>query len=146
MDKDIFEIDSADHQMIAGDKYKNYIEQLKLKNEALRSSEERYHKMIAEIQDYAILLLDKQGIIQNWNTGAEILKGYTAAEIIGKSFERFYLKEDVDLGLPKKLLAEAEMTGRASSEGWRVRRDGSVFWASVVITALHNESGELIGF
>jgi PAS domain S-box-containing protein len=114
--------------------------------EELRRSEERYHKMIAEVQDYAILLLDAEGYIQNWNAGAEIIKGYTAEEIIGKSFKSFYTEEDIRDGLPDKLLKAAEEHGRASSEGLRKRKDGTTFWASVVITALHDENGTLIGF
>jgi PAS domain S-box-containing protein len=131
---------------IAEDELSNYVAELKQRNEALRLSEERYHKMIAEVQDYAILLLNKEGVIENWNVGAEILKGYTHSEIIGQSFEKFYLQEDIARGLPKKLLKEAEVTGRASTEGWRIRKDGTRFWASVVITGLHNEIHELIGF
>jgi PAS domain S-box-containing protein len=114
--------------------------------EELRRSEERYHKMIAEVQDYAILLLNKKGEIQNWNIGAELIKGYKADEIIGKNFKQFYTPEDIKDGLPDSLLKAAEATGKASSEGWRKRKDGSLFWASVVITALHDEHGELMGF
>ena len=114
--------------------------------EELRRSEERYHKMIAEVQDYAILLLNKNGIIQNWNVGAEIIKGYKASEIIGKNFRQFYTPEDIKDKLPDRLLKAAEETGKASSEGWRKRKDGTLFWASVVITALHDENGILIGF
>jgi PAS domain S-box-containing protein len=114
--------------------------------EELRRSEERYHKMIAEVQDYAILLMNKKGDIQNWNIGAEIIKGYKAHEIIGKNFRQFYTPEDIKNDLPGKLLQAAEETGKASTEGWRKRKDGSLFWASVVITALHNEHGEVIGF
>lgn len=121
-------------------------DQLKQHNEALRQSEERYVKMISEVQDYAILLLSRQGIIQNWNLGATLLKGYDASEIIGKSFKKFYLPHDIEQKLPDKLLSEAEHKGRASSEGWRVRKDGTRFWGSVVITALHNEEQEIIGF
>ncbi|OQP64075.1 hypothetical protein A3860_21955 [Niastella vici] len=114
--------------------------------EELRRSEERYHKMIAEVQDYAILLLNKNGDIQNWNIGAEMIKGYKASEIIGKNFRQFYTAEDVKNGLPDRLLQAASTTGRAAAEGWRVKKDKSLFWASVVITALHDESGEIIGF
>jgi len=114
--------------------------------EELRRSEERYHKMIAEVQDYAILLLNKNGDIQNWNIGAEIIKGYKANEIIGKNFRQFYTAEDVKNGIPDRLLKAAEETGRASAEGWRVKKDKTLFWASVVITALHDEHGEIIGF
>ncbi|WP_255553000.1 sensor histidine kinase [Longitalea arenae] len=114
--------------------------------EELRQSEERYQKMIAEVQDYAILLLDETGHIQNWNMGAELIKGYKANDIVGKSFKTFYTSEDIENGLPDKLLKAAAEFGKASNEGWRKRKDGSTFWASVVITALHNERGGIIGF
>jgi PAS domain S-box-containing protein len=128
------------------DRINIYTQELRIKNEELKLSEERYHKMISEVQDYAILLLSKEGNVQNWNAGAEVIKGYSAREIIGKSFKLFYPKDDVERGLPDKLLAEAELMGRATSEGWRKRKDGSKFWGSVVITALHDAKGELIGF
>ncbi|WP_207513864.1 sensor histidine kinase [Longitalea luteola] len=131
--KDLTEKKAAD------DRYETLLEQL-------RRSEERYHKMITEVQDYAILLLDVDGNIQNWNIGAELIKGYKANEIIGKSFKNFYTTEDIINGLPDKLLKAATENGKASNEGWRRRKDGSTFWASVVITALHDEHGALIGY
>jgi len=115
-------------------------------NESLRKSENRYHLMVEEVQDYAILYLNREGIVENWNAGAEKIKGYKAAEIIGKNFSSFYTAEDKASNLPQKLLALAVETGRAKQEGWRVRKDGSRFWASVVITAVHNEKKEVIGF
>lgn len=115
-------------------------------NETLKKSEERYHLMVEEVQDYAILYLNRDGIVENWNTGAEKIKGYKAEEIIGKSFSNFYTKEDRESQLPLKLLGTAEKSGRALQEGWRVRKDGTLFWASVVITAIHNEADEVIGF
>jgi PAS domain S-box-containing protein len=114
--------------------------------EEQRRAEERYHKMIDEIQDYAILLLDKDGNIQNWNTGAEKIKGYTAEDIIGKNFSIFYTSEDRASNLPFRLLGVAKDTGRATHEGWRVRKDGTKFWGSIVITALHNDNNEVIGY
>ena len=114
--------------------------------EVLTRSEERYHKMVDEVQDYAILLLDREGIILNWNKGAQRIKGYSEAEIIGKSFVVFYLPEDQARKLPEQLIAEALEQGRARHEGWRIRKDGSVFWGSIVITALHDEQGGIIGF
>ncbi|MCW3127244.1 MAG: sensor signal transduction histidine kinase [Bacteroidetes bacterium] len=120
--------------------------ELVLTNESLRKSEERYHLMVEEVQDYAILYLNREGIVENWNTGAEKIKGYKAKEIIGKSFSNFYTEEDKKSNLPRKLLAQAAEKGRAVQEGWRVRKDGSHFWASVVITAVHNEKNEVIGF
>ncbi|MEO8770068.1 MAG: PAS domain S-box protein [Ferruginibacter sp.] len=115
-------------------------------NKTLKESEERYHLMVAEVQDYAILYLDRQGIVQNWNIGAEKIKGYKAEEIIGKSFSNFYTDADRKNQLPQKLLKLAEQNARAVQEGWRVKKDGSLFWASVVITAVHNNANEVIGF
>jgi len=118
----------------------------KMAEDRLRMSEERYHQMVAEVQDYAIILLSSDGVIENWNAGAENIKGYTSEEIIGKKFEVFYPTEDRDRGLPQQLLNEARETGKAMHEGWRVRKDGSRFWGTIIITALHNKSGEVIGF
>lgn len=112
----------------------------------LGSGEEQYHKMVEEVEDYAILLLDNQGIIRNWNKGAEKIKGYTEKEIVGRHFRIFYTKEDQDAGLPEKLVADAVRTGKAVHEGWRVRKNGTTFWGSIVITALHDENGRVIGF
>ncbi|MEO7264437.1 MAG: PAS domain S-box protein [Ferruginibacter sp.] len=119
-----------------------------LKNsiEELRVSEERYHKMVEDVQDYAIILLDAEGNIQNWNKGAEKIKGYPAAEIIGKSFTLFYTAEDQKNKLPIKLLDNARTEGKAAHEGWRVRKGGELFWGSVVITALKDKEKSLIGF
>ncbi|GAB3234208.1 PAS domain S-box protein [Algoriphagus aestuariicola] len=120
-------------------------ELLKL-NESLKKSEERYHLMVEEVQDYAILYISKEGIVENWNTGAQKIKGYPAAEIIGRSFSNFYTEEDRKRGLPMTLLNKAIEKGKATQEGWRVKKDGSRFWASVVITAVHNDQREIIGF
>jgi PAS domain S-box-containing protein len=121
-------------------------EELEAANEALRKSEERYHKMIAEVQDYAIILLDREGNIEDWNTGAEYIKGYTADEIIGKNFRIFYTQSDRDQKLPETLINLAARKGRAQHEGWRVRKDGTKFWGSVTITALHGHHGNILGF
>jgi PAS domain S-box-containing protein len=131
---------------IADDKLSALADSLIQKNEALRRSEERYHRMIAEVRDYAIILLNTKGDIENWNFGAEHIKGYTAAEIIGKNFSIFYTPEDRARKLPQKLLEEAAKSGRATHEGWRVRKNGSRFWGSIVITALHDSSGRITGF
>lgn len=116
------------------------------KNRELQESEERYHKMVEDVEDYAIILMDENGIIRNWNKGAEKIKGYTESEIIGKSFETFYTDEDKANRVPESLLAKAKDTGKTISEGWRKRKDGSLFWASILITALRRYNGELIGF
>ncbi len=116
------------------------------KNEELKRSEERYHKMVEEVEDYAIILLDENGIIQNWNKGAERIKGYKDTDIVGKSFENFYLDADRRRGLPKRLIGEARREGKAIHEGWRRRKDGSTFWGSIVLTALHDKENNVIGF
>jgi len=126
---------------------KNMLEQkVAERTNELKESEERYHRMISEVQDYAILLLDTEGYIQNWNKGAEKIKGYSAAEITGKNFQVFYTQEDRNRRLPQQLLAEARTNGKANHEGWRVKKDGSLFWSSVVITALHDNDSKIIGF
>jgi PAS domain S-box-containing protein len=119
---------------------------LKFKNEELKSSEERYHKMVEEVEDYAIILLDKEGIVRNWNKGAEKIKGYKEEEIVGKSFSAFYLPEDRENGLPQRILDEAREKGKALYEGWRMKKDGSQFWGSIVLTALHDDENRIIGF
>jgi PAS domain S-box-containing protein len=131
---------------IAEDNHSNFLEELKIKNEQLRKSEERYHKMISEVMDYAIILLDVDGKVLDWNKGAEKLKGYTAKEIVGKSFRLFYPKDDKDRKLPESLLAEAAKNGSANHEGWRIRKDGTRFWGNVSITSLHDSDGKLIGY
>ncbi|HEX4849218.1 MAG TPA: PAS domain S-box protein, partial [Puia sp.] len=120
--------------------------ELSTKNIQLKESEERYHKMIDEIQDYAILLINRDGIIQNWNKGAEKIKGYKTEEILGKHFRIFYQREDQEKKLPELMLANATKFGRAMHEGWRVRKDGSKFWGSVTVTALHDENQNIMGF
>ena len=112
----------------------------------LRSSEEQYHKMVEEVEDYAILLLDSHGIIRNWNKGAEKIKGYTEQEIVGHHFRVFYTKEDQEAKLPERLVDDAGRKGKAVHEGWRVRKNGTTFWGSIVITALHDDDGRVIGF
>ena len=128
------------------DNLRKYAEELEVKNEELRFSEERYHKMISEVQDYAIILLSRNGDIEDWNAGAEYIKGYQAEEIIGKNFRVFYTEEDREQKLPDMLLDRAIRKGRAHHEGWRLRKDGTKFWGSVTITALHGTHNNLIGF
>jgi len=116
------------------------------RSEELRESELRYHSMVAEVQDYAIILLNKDGIVENWNKGAEQIKGYTAEEAIGKHFRIFYTPEQQQNRAPEDCLKQATRYGRASYEGWRVRKDGSLFWGSVVLTAIHDAQNEIVGF
>jgi PAS domain S-box-containing protein len=113
---------------------------------ALKINEEKFQRLIGEVEDYAIIILETDGTIASWNKGAETIKGYMADEIIGKSFKLFYPKEDRDAKLPDRLLGDAARSGRARHEGWRIRKDGSRFWGSIVITAIHNEQGEVVGF
>jgi PAS domain S-box-containing protein len=131
---------------IAEDRLKDTAEALRRVNKELVKSEERYQKMIAEVQDYAIILLDEGGKILNWNAGAEKIKGYKADEIIGLNFRLFYLPQDQANKLPEKLIETAIRENRALHEGWRVRKDGTMFWGSIVITALHDDNGDVIGF
>jgi PAS domain S-box-containing protein len=106
-----------------------------------------YLRLLVESQsDYAIFLLDATGHVLTWNGGARRLKGYEADEIIGRHFSLFYPPDQAELGVPERILESARLSGRHEAEGWRVRRDGTRFWADVVITALYDDSGELIGF
>jgi PAS domain S-box-containing protein len=114
--------------------------------EALRESEERFRLLVEGVKDYAIFLLDPRGDVMTWNSGAERIKGYRAEEIIGKSFKQFYMPEDIARRHPDRELEIALRTGKYEEEGWRVRKDGSSFWASVLITALRNKAGEHVGF
>ena len=109
-------------------------------------NEDMLRLLFESIQDYAIFIMSPEGIVKTWNSGAEIIKGYRADEIIGQSFSRFYLPSDIEADKPRLLLSQAARDGRATDEGWRVRKDGSHFWASIVITALYNRKGELQGY
>jgi PAS domain S-box-containing protein len=119
--------------------------QVQERTAALRSSEERFRLLVEGTRDYAIFMLDPQGHIVSWNPGAERIKQYRAEEIIGQHFCRFYPPEDVQCGKPERELKEAVAQGKYEEEGWRVCKDGSRFWASVVFTALHDEAGHLRG-
>jgi PAS domain S-box-containing protein len=113
---------------------------------ALRESEERFRLLVEGVQEYAIILLDLEGHVVSWNAGAERLKGYKAEEIIGRSFSMFYPPEDIAAGKPAMELKSAAEQGRWEDEGWRVRADGTRFWANVLITALKDDAGNLRGF
>src|SRR5437667_5791987 len=112
----------------------------------LRDSEERFRLLVDGAEDYAIFMLDPQGYVTSWNPGAERIKGYREAEIIGKHFSCFYPPERVEARYPDRELKVAAAKGRFEDEGWRLRKDGSRFWANVIITALRDESGKLKGF
>lgn len=112
----------------------------------LRRKEERFRLLVGEVQDYAIFMLDPDGYVLTWNLGAQRIKGYQPSEIIGQHFSRFYPEEDVQHGKPALGLEIAAKVGRFKTEGWRIRKDGSKFWADVVITALRDSDGTLMGF
>jgi PAS domain S-box-containing protein len=114
--------------------------------EALRESEQRFRMLVQGVTDYAIYMLSPTGEITNWNTGARRIKQYELEEVVGTHFSRFYTDEDRAAGMPSRALAEATSRGRFEAEGWRVRKDGTRFWAHVVIDSIHNEAGELVGF
>ncbi|WP_245422041.1 hybrid sensor histidine kinase/response regulator [Alsobacter soli] len=109
-------------------------------------SERRFRLLVQGVTDYAIYMLDPKGYVTNWNTGAQHIKGYSAEEIIGEHFSRFYTAEDREQRVPWKALETAEREGRFLAEGWRVRKDGSRFWASVVLDPIRDDDGTLIGF
>jgi PAS domain S-box-containing protein len=114
--------------------------------EALRESEERFRLLVESVRDYAIFMLDPDGRVTTWNAGAERINGYRAREIIGQHFSRFYPEVDRAAEKPKHELEIATRTGKYEEEGWRVRKDGTVFWAAVLIAAVRNPRGELVGF
>lgn len=114
--------------------------------EALRQSEERFRLLVDCVKDYAIFMLDPQGYVVSWNSGAARIKGYTREEIVGRHFSTFYVPEEAAAGKPARELAIARQLGHVEDEGWRVRKDGTTFWANVVITAVHDESNRLRGF
>jgi PAS domain S-box-containing protein len=112
----------------------------------LAKSENQFKTLVGGVVDYALYMLDPSGIVANWNAGGERIKGYSAEEIVGQHFSRFYTPADQASGKPRRALQIARDTGKYEEEGWRVRKDGSFFWASVVIDPIRNPAGELIGF
>jgi PAS domain S-box-containing protein len=123
-----------------------HLRELEIKNAELEKNKELYTKLIGDEEAYAVIVLDTSGYVVKWNKGVEKIKGYSESEIIGKHFSVFYTEEDREKGLPEKYMEEAKRNGRATEEGWRVRKDGTVFWASIVITALYDNNHNLFGF
>ena len=113
---------------------------------ALHDSERNFKLLIGGVTDYALYLLDPQGHVSTWNVGGERIKGYSPSEIIGQHFSRFYTEADRAAGRPARALKIARESGRYEEEGWRVRKDGSFFWASVIIDPIRDDDGKLIGF
>src|SRR5262245_25130257 len=114
--------------------------------EHLRDNAENFRLLVESILDYAIFMLDADGRVASWNAGAHRLKGYREDEIIGRHFSRFYPRQEIERGKPQRALTLASAEGRFEDEGWRVRKNGSTFWANVIITAIRDDSGELLGF
>ena len=114
--------------------------------EALAESERQFRLLVSSVVDYAIFMLDPNGIVSNWNTGAQHIKGYAVSEIVGRHFSAFYTEEDRAAGVPARALKTAGEQGRYEAEGWRLRKDGTLFWALVIIDAVRDEDGRLVGF
>ncbi|RYD28716.1 MAG: PAS domain S-box protein, partial [Verrucomicrobiaceae bacterium] len=112
----------------------------------LREQREHFDHLVASVEDYAIFMLSLDGTILDWNSGAARLKGYTAEEIVGQNFSRFYSQEDLDRQLPETELVTAYRTGKFVDEGWRLRKDGTRFWAAVTLTTIRATNGEVAGF
>jgi PAS domain S-box-containing protein len=139
-------IRSASGKLLGYSKVTRDLTGRRIKDEALRVSEERFRLLVQSVTDYAIYMLDPDGRVTNWNIGAQRIKGYRPEEIIGEHFSRFYTEEDKAAGLPALGLKTAAREGRFIKEGWRLRKDGSRFLANVVIDPIRNESGKLIGY
>jgi PAS domain S-box-containing protein len=137
-------IDDENGKLIGFAKITRDMSERRRTEQALLEAERRFRILVQGVTDYAIYMLDPEGRVTNWNVGAERIKGYSPDEIIGEHFSRFYTPEDKHV--PEKALATAREAGRYEAEGWRVRKDGSRFWASVVIDAIRDDNGELIGF
>ena len=114
--------------------------------EQLRESQEQFRLLVQGVTDYALYMLDRDGRVSSWNAGAERIKGYRREEILGHHFSRFYTEEEREAGVPSQGLQQAATEGRWETEGWRVRKDGSRFWAHVILDAIRNDAGELLGF
>ena len=137
---------NAEGRLLGYSKITRDLSERRENEERLRQSEERFRLLVESVQDYAIFLLDPEGRVASWNAGAQRIKGYTAQEIIGRSFMVFYPQDALDRNWPAIELEHAKRLGRFEDEGWRLRKDGSRFWANVVITALRDADGKLRGF
>ena len=144
--RDLATLEELGHMAVLALRNATLVDHAQRSDTQLRTSEERFRLLVDGVKDYAIFMLDPGGFVTSWNQGAERIKGYRADEIRGRHFSIFYTPEDAAAGEPARGLTAARDEGRFEAEGWRVRRDGSRFWASVVITALKDESDRLRGF
>ncbi|MFN7146108.1 MAG: sensor histidine kinase, partial [Myxococcota bacterium] len=136
----------ANGRLLGYSKVTRDLTERELSEEALRRSEERFRLIVESVVDYAIFMLDADGRVATWNIGARRIKGYETEEIVGSPYARFFLPEDVAAGKPARALAIAAAEGRWAEEGWRVRKDGTRFYASIVLTALRDATGRLVGY
>ena len=139
-------IRDPDGQLVGFAKVTRDLTERRAAEQELRASEERFRRLVQSVTDYAIYMLDPEGRVSSWNAGAERFKGYASEEIMGEHFSRFYTDEDKQAGIPTLALRTAKDEGRFEAEGWRVRKDGSRFWASVIIDPISDDEGALIGF
>jgi two-component system CheB/CheR fusion protein len=141
------ELETAKEEMQAtNEELATVNDELQGRNDELSKSEERFRLLVEGVKEYAIYMLDPTGHITSWNEGARRLKGYERSEVIGRHFSIFYSQEDIQRGHPQEELQLAQRDGKYEEEGWRVRKDGSVFWANVVITRVNDHNGEIFGF
>jgi PAS domain S-box-containing protein len=117
-----------------------------VERQSASATDEPFHLLVDAVTEYAIFMLDPIGAVTTWNEGARRIKGYDEAEIVGRHYSTFFINDDISAGKPQRLLADAAAHGQATDEGWRVRKDGSRFWANTVLTALFDDAGGLRGF
>jgi PAS domain S-box-containing protein len=139
-------IRTSDGQLLGFAKITRDITAKREQERALFESEQRFRLLVGGVKDYAIYMLDREGRISNWNPGAELIKGYSGEEIVGEHFSRFYTEDDRTAGEPQRALETALRQGKYEREAWRVRKDGSLFWASVVVEPIFDENGDHVGF